>query len=82
MQESGCYLENLLNLKCKIGCFNLIVYLIAISDKPPCYLARILLTYKDFFEQKSAIAMLIEDKGHKYIFILKFYYKLNSIEMY
>jgi hypothetical protein len=55
---------------------------VAISDKPLCYLARILLTYKDFFEQKSAIAMLIEDKGHKCIFIPKFYCELNAIEMY
>ena len=26
--------------------------------------------------------MLIKDKGHKCIFILKFYYKLNAIKMY
>ena len=44
--------------------------------------ATILLTYKDFFEQKSAIAMLIEDRGHKCIFILKFHCKLNAIKMY
>jgi len=53
-----------------------------ISDIPSCYLARILLTYKDFFEQKSAIAMLIKEKGYKCIFIPKFYYKLNRIEIY
>ena len=82
LQERGCYPKNPLNLKCKIKYLNPVVYPIAISDKPPCYLARILLTHKDFFKQKSAIAMLIEDKGHKYIFIPKFYYKLNAIKMY
>jgi hypothetical protein len=82
LQERGYYPKNLLNLKCKVKCPNLIVYLMPISNSPPCYLARILLTYKDFFEQKSAIAMLIKGRGHKCIFILKFYYKLNGIEMY
>jgi hypothetical protein len=80
LQERGCYFKNPLNFKCKVKCFNLIVYLI--SDKPSCCLARILLTYKDFFEQKSAIAMLIEDRGHKCIFIPKFHCELNAIEMY
>jgi hypothetical protein len=80
LQERGCYPKNPLNLKCKVKCFNPIAYLI--SDKPSCYLARILLTHKDFFEKKSTITMLIKDKGHKCIFIPKFYYKLNAIEMY
>ena len=82
LQERGCYPKKPLNLKCKVKCPNLTTYPIAISDKPPCYLARILSTHKDFFEQKSAIAMLIKDRGHKCIFIPKFYYKLNAIEMY
>jgi hypothetical protein len=53
-----------------------------ISNSPPCYLARILLTYKDFFEQKSAISIAIKNKGHKCIFIPKFYCEVNAIKMY
>jgi hypothetical protein len=53
-----------------------------ISNSLPCYLARILLTYKDFFEQKSAIAIAIKNRGHKCMFILKFYYKINAIKIY
>jgi hypothetical protein len=53
-----------------------------ISNSPPCYLARILLTYKDFFEQKSAISIAIKNRGHKCMFILKFYCKVNAIKMY
>ena len=82
LQERGCYPKNLLNFKCKTKCPNLIVYLILISNSPPCCLARILLTYKDFFKQKSAIAILIKDRGYKCVFLLKFYCKLNAIEMY
>ena len=82
LQERGCYPENLLNLKCKDKCPNPIAYPILISNSLTCYLARILSTYKDFFKQKSAIAMLIKGRGHKCIFIPKFYYKLNRIEMY
>jgi hypothetical protein len=82
LQERGYYPKNPPNLKCKIRCPNLIVYLVPISNSPPCYLARILSTYKDFFKQKSAIAMLIKGRGHKCVFIPKFYCKLNAIEMY
>jgi len=82
LQERGCYPKNPLNLRCKIRCPNPMAYLMAISDEPSCCLARILSTHKDFFEQKSAIAMLIEDRGHKCIFIPKFYCELNAIEMY
>jgi hypothetical protein len=82
LQERGCYLKNLLNLKYKVKCPNLIAYFMLISNSPPCYLARILLTYKDFFKQKSAIAILIKRRGHKCIFIPKFYCKLNRIKMY
>jgi hypothetical protein len=53
-----------------------------ISNSPLYYLARILLTYKDFFKQKSAIALAIENRGHKCIFILKFYCEINAIKMY
>jgi hypothetical protein len=55
---------------------------VPISNSLLCYLARILLTYKDFFEQKSAIAMAIENKGHECIFILKFHCEINAIKMY
>ena len=82
MQERGCYPKNLLNLKCKVKCLDILVYLMLIPNKPPYCLARILSTHKDFFEQKSAIAMLIKGRGYKCIFILKFYYKLNPIKMY
>jgi hypothetical protein len=53
-----------------------------ISNIPFYYLPCILLTYKDFFEQKLAITILIKEKGYKCIFTPKFYYKLNKIEMY
>jgi hypothetical protein len=58
------------------------VYPVPESGKPPCCLARLLSTHKDFFEQKSAIATLIEGRGHKCLFLLKFYCELNPIEMY
>jgi len=53
-----------------------------ILDIPSCCLARILLTYKEFFEQKSATGIFIKEKGHKCVFIPKFYCELNAIEMY
>ena len=82
LQERGCWPENTPNLKCKTRCTNPVAYPVPISNSPPCCLARILSTYKDFFEQKSAIRMLIKERGHKYIFLLKFYYELNPIEIY
>jgi hypothetical protein len=82
LQERGYYPKNPPNLKCKIRCPNPIIYPMPISNSPPCYLARILSTHKDFFEQKSAIAMLIEGRGHKCVFIPKFHCELNAIEMY
>ena len=82
LQERGYYPKNPLNLKCKVRCLNLIAYLVLALDKLPCYLAKILLTYKDFFEQKSAIRMLIKGKGYKCVFIPKFHCKLNPIEIY
>jgi len=82
LQERGYYPKNLLNLKCKVKCLNPIAYLMPISNSPLCCLARILLTHKDFFKQKLAIAMLIKGRGHKCIFIPKFHCKLNGIEMY
>jgi hypothetical protein len=59
-----------------------VVYPVPVSNKSPCCLARILLTHKDFFEQKSAIGMLIKERGHKCVFLPKFYCELNPIEMY
>jgi hypothetical protein len=53
-----------------------------IFNSPPCYLARILLTYKDFFKQKSAISIAIKNRGHKCIFIPKFYCEVNVIKIY
>ena len=82
LQERGYQPKYAPNLKCKIKCSNPVAYPMPISNKPPCYLARILLTHKDFFEQKSAIEMLIKGRGHKCIFIPKFHYKLKAIKMY
>jgi hypothetical protein len=82
LQERGCWPEHIPNLRCKIRCPNPVAYPVPMSDKPPCCLARILSTYKDFFEQKSAIGMLIKERGHKCIFIPKFHCELNAIEMY
>jgi len=82
LQERGCYPENPPNLKCKIKCPDNLAYPVSASNEPPCCLAWILSTHKDFFEQKSAIAMLIEGRGHKCIFIPKFHCELNPIEMY
>jgi hypothetical protein len=82
LQERGCYPARPPNLKCKVRCPDPIAYPMPIFNKPPYYLAQILSTHKDFFKQKSAIAMLIKERGHKYIFISKFHYKLNSIEIY
>jgi len=45
-------------------------------------LAGILLNYKDFWEQESALETMIKERGHKCVFIPKFYYELNPIEMY
>jgi hypothetical protein len=55
---------------------------VPISNSPTYCLAQILSTHKDFFKQKSAIIILIKERGHKYIFIPKFHYKLNRIEIY
>jgi hypothetical protein len=82
LQERGCYPENIPNLKCKVRCLNPVAYPVPVSNKSPCCLARILSTHKDFFEQKSAIRMLIEERGHKCVFPPKFHCELNPIEMY
>ena len=82
LKERGCWPEKAPNLRCKVRCPPPVAYPVPISDTPTCCLARILSTHKDFFEQKSAIAMLIEEKGHKCIFIPKFHCELNPIEMY
>jgi hypothetical protein len=57
-------------------------YSMPIPNIPSYCLAYILLTHKDFFKQKSAISILIKERGYKYVFIPKFYYKLNTIEIY
>jgi len=49
-----------------------------ISKIPFYYLACMLLTYKNFFEPKSAIIIYIKEKGYKCIFIPKFYYCYSS----
>jgi hypothetical protein len=66
----GCWAHQLLSTKALI------------SDQPPCFLARILSSHYDFYHQKSAIANLIEERGHKYVFLPKLHCELNPIEMY
>ena len=46
------------------------------------YLARILLNHKDFFKEKSQIKELIIERRHKAMFLSKFYYEINLIEIY
>jgi len=83
LQERGCLPAGKLpNVKYKVRCPDLILYPITASDKLPCCLARLLSSYYDFYHQKSAIATLIEERGHKCIFLPKFHYELNPIEMY
>ena len=82
LQERGCYSKKPPNFKYKVKCLKLAAYLVLISDMPSCCLACILSTYKDFFEQKSAIGTLIKGRGHKCVFIPKFYCELNAIKMY
>jgi hypothetical protein len=82
LQERGCLPNNPLKLRCKVRCYNPMVYPVPESGKPPCCLARLLSTHKDFFEQKSAIATLIKGRGHKCLFLPKFHCELNPIEMY
>ena len=60
--------------------FKLLEYLPIIKQK--CYLAHIFSNYKDFFQEKSQLKELITKWGHKYIFLLKFYYEINLIEIY
>jgi hypothetical protein len=78
--EHGCLIP--INAKCKIRCPDPILYPVPISDKPTCCLARLLLTHYDFYHEKSAIATLIKDRGHKCIFLPKFHCELNPIKMY
>jgi hypothetical protein len=61
---------------------NSLVYPPKASNEPPCCLARILANHEDFFHQKSAIEKLLLARGHKCIFLPKFYYKLNPIKIY
>ena len=83
LQERGCLLAGkLLNVKCKVRCPDLILYPTTALDKPPYCLARLLSSHYDFYHQKSAIATLIEERGHKCIFLPKFHCELNPIEMY
>ena len=83
LQERGCLPAGKLpNVKYKVRCPDLILYPTIALDKPPCCLARLLFSYYDFYYQKSAIATLIKERGHKCIFLPKFHCELNPIEMY
>jgi len=46
-----------------------------------CCLARLLSQQNDFKNQPSMLETFIKGQGHEYIFLLKFHYELNSIEM-
>jgi hypothetical protein len=81
-QERGSFPTKKLNAKYKVRCPNPILYPMPVLDKPLYYLARILSNHKDFYEQRSAIETLIEGRGHKYLFLPKFYCELNPIEIY
>ena len=81
LKERGCLVPNT-RAKCKKQYSKALIYPPLVSTKPPCCLAGILLNYKDFWEQESALETIIKERGHKYVFIPKFYYELNSIEMY
>jgi hypothetical protein len=50
--------------------------------KQTCCLARILLNHQDFFEEKSQVKELITDRGYKAMFLPKFHYEINPIEIY
>ncbi|PVH67659.1 hypothetical protein DL98DRAFT_443136, partial [Cadophora sp. DSE1049] len=47
-----------------------------------CCLIKILANYKNFFKQKLAFKKKLLARGYKCLFLLKFYYELNLIEMY
>jgi hypothetical protein len=50
--------------------------------KQTCYLARILSNYQAFFKEKSQVKELITERGHKAMFLPKFYYEINLIKIY
>jgi len=87
LEERGCYPPTKANgnpackAKCsKPKCLDPAKY--PPPPGPPCCMARILQNHKDFREQQSIIAQLIEDRGHKCVFLPKFHCELNPIEMY
>jgi hypothetical protein len=45
-------------------------------------LACILLNYQDFFKEKSQVKELIIDRKYKAVFLPKFHYEINLIEIY
>jgi hypothetical protein len=68
--------------KCTPKYTNSLSYPLKKSNGPPCCLARILANHKDFFYQKSAIKKLLLARGYVCVFLPKFHYELNPIEMY
>jgi hypothetical protein len=82
LEERGCYPKEKLRAKYTSPKCEALVTYPPPANKPPCCLARILQNHKDFREQKSALAELIEGRGHKCIFLPKFHCELNLIEMY
>ena len=81
LQERGYYI-NKTKLRYSPRCPKALLYLVLVSNKPLCCLAYILSNYKNFYKQRSAIKTLIKGRGYKYLFLPKFYYELNPIEMY
>lgn len=84
LQDRGCYPEKhqgqFLRAKCVPQCPDPTSYPPS-SDKPPCCLTRILQNHQDFREAKPLLEQLIEDRGHRCLFLPKFHCELNPIEM-
>jgi hypothetical protein len=73
IRERGLWRDGLLaqctGFKCQAGCTD-------------CCCRRILFTQPDFINQKSALAELVESRGHICDFYPKYHCELNFIEMY
>lgn len=53
-----------------------------IEKNPFCCARRVLSQQRDFQEEKPLLQHIIEDRGHKCLFLPKFHCKLNVIELY
>jgi hypothetical protein len=53
----------------------------SIADNEWCCMYRVLILQEDFRSEKPLIQTLIEDAGHVCLFLPRFHYELNPIEM-